>query len=108
MGRKKKWPEGTDIELTWVLSRDWQNELAKESNSSMPEFTLTLIHCHWPNCSHQHPLTNEHGYVMIARGNNKEVGCGTHAKMDLRVCNNRLCGLCEHGVSSWNKGSVNK
>mgnify|MGYP003109474995 FL=1 len=92
----KKWKGGEQINLKWVRSIDWQMELARESDTSMPEFVITLVNCHFPDCQETMPKPNEHGYIMVARDDNKQAACGHHAKMDLRVCNNELCKVCDY------------
>tara|TARA_R100001230_G_C5585979_1_gene103537 strand:+ start:279 stop:668 length:390 start_codon:yes stop_codon:yes gene_type:complete len=91
--RFKKWPRGKDLNLKWVRqSKHWRT-LA--GDRPFPEFTIFFQPCRWPDCNKKVVETNEHQYIIVSKDNDNEVACGTHHKMDYRLCENEFCKECE-------------
>jgi len=90
----KKWPREKKLELKWVqVSEHWDN-LRGENPSLDSIFSIFIQPCRHPDCNRDKVVANKCNYIVVSRDNDDEVMCGTHLKMDYRICKNESCKVC--------------
>ena len=90
----KKWPREKKLELKWVrVSEHWDN-LRRENPSLDSIFSNFIQPCRHTDCDRDKVVPNKCNYIVVSRDNDDEVMCGTHHKMDYRICKNESCKVC--------------
>jgi hypothetical protein len=91
----KKWEDNKTV--SWITKWEWGEGLTKEHTDShiAMDFTIHFSPCRWPDCHAETPQQNEHGYIVMAKDNNKEVACGTHFNFPSVYCPNKRCHICK-------------